>query len=181
MEKKYKFNELPKEVQEELIQENAEHNSEFFGDFIDDFWYDSFIKECEENGFEVEQDNIYWSGFYSQGDGAVFTGYIYIKKFCEKQDLEIPDNVTEDDCVEICRNTSHYMHENTAYISYNEYDSDYELDDNILDKMEDIRLELCHDFYDKIYNYHDKVTSEEYIKSYLIDRDDNYDENGWTI
>ena len=53
----------------------------------DDYWYecikDNLNGDLEEQGFRLDQ--MYFSGFWSQGDGACFTGrMVDWKKFCEK-------------------------------------------------------------------------------------------------
>jgi hypothetical protein len=48
----------------------------------DEWWYESTIDDAKEIGalMGIEIDNIYFSGFGSQGDGACFTGQYYYKK-----------------------------------------------------------------------------------------------------
>jgi len=175
--KRYKFKELPKEVQEEIIEEVANQNNEFFSDFIDEFWYAWFLTECKNNGFIVDVEDIQWSGFNSQGDGASFEGKIFIKNFCEKKGLKIPKNITEDDYLDICRASSHYVHENTCYIE-NMYDEEKEIDDKILSYMEETRVELCHDLYNGLYNYWCELTSVDYCRKYIINIDYYYTISG---
>jgi len=176
--KTYKFNELPEDVQQEMIEEYAEQQDESFMDFIDDEWYNSFIKECNDNGFIVDVENINWTGFNSQGDGAVFTGSINIKAFCEKNDIQVPEGITEDDQLEICRNTSHYSHEYTAYIdNYLDNLDDY-LDNDIFSQMEEKRISLCKDLYRSLHDYYDELVSEKCAREYFNDQDYDYDING---
>lgn len=67
----YKFDELSKDAQEKVIES-------FYDINIDYEWYemtvDQLKREGEEKGFDI--DNIYFSGFSSQGDGAMFEGSV---------------------------------------------------------------------------------------------------------
>ena len=67
----YKFNELSKDVQEKLIEKNRDIYTDF------DWYtviYDNFSQNVEQDyGIEINIENIKFSGFYSQGDGASFT------------------------------------------------------------------------------------------------------------
>jgi hypothetical protein len=70
-EKSYSFNELSPEAQREALDNYRDINV----DYLDwhDYVIDEFKEEMKEKfGFEV--DDVRYSGFYSQGDGASFTG-----------------------------------------------------------------------------------------------------------
>lgn len=67
----YKFNELRPDAQNRAISEWAEHG-------LHDEWWDSVYEQAKEDGkargFEI--DDIRFSGFWSQGDGASWTGRV---------------------------------------------------------------------------------------------------------
>lgn len=70
-EKSYSFNELSPEAQREALDNYRDINVEHpdWHDYV----IDEFKEEMKEKfGFEV--DDVRYSGFYSQGDGASFTG-----------------------------------------------------------------------------------------------------------
>jgi hypothetical protein len=71
-EKSYKFDELSPEAKQNAIDLNRDRNTEY-----DDWWQpiiEGFVEEMEEIGMtNVECE---FSGFYSQGDGASFTGEV---------------------------------------------------------------------------------------------------------
>ena len=87
IQKVYKFDELSEEVKEKVIQNYREGN-------LDYEWWNSYFDDFKEIGklMGIKIDNIYFSGFYSQGDGACFEGsYDYnkgsvkaIKKYAPK-------------------------------------------------------------------------------------------------
>ena len=65
----FSFDELPEESQQKLINGMRE-------DYEPDYShiYDNFIHEMNERyGACIDVDDIQWSGFWSQGDGASFT------------------------------------------------------------------------------------------------------------
>lgn len=69
--KVYKFEELSKEVQEKVIEKKRHINT-----YHD--WWDctecTFMETMTDLGFDV--DKVYFSGFWSQGDGAMFEGSV---------------------------------------------------------------------------------------------------------
>lgn len=82
--KVYKFDELSEDVQEQVVENNRDFN-------VDHEWwdstYDDFAAICDHMGIELktrpvklmgggirQKPCIWFSGFYSQGDGACFEG-----------------------------------------------------------------------------------------------------------
>jgi hypothetical protein len=66
--KLYKFDELSKEVQDKVLNKNRDINVyDDWHEFIIEDWINETIPS---KGFEAT--NIYYSGFWSQGDGAMF-------------------------------------------------------------------------------------------------------------
>lgn len=66
--KLYKFDELSKDVQEKVIEKNRDIN--VYDDWHEFILEDWIKEEIPSKGFEAT--NIYYSGFWSQGDGAMF-------------------------------------------------------------------------------------------------------------
>ena len=67
-----RFNNLPARVRDEILDKHRHWNVEHI-----DWWdgvYEQFGEDMEEIGIEV--DNMYFSGFWSQGDGACFEGRV---------------------------------------------------------------------------------------------------------
>ena len=65
----FTFDELPEESQHKLIegfrQDYDPHYSHIYDEFI--------LEMSEQYGADINVDDIQWSGFWSQGDGACFT------------------------------------------------------------------------------------------------------------
>lgn len=67
------FGELSPEIQEKVINYFRDR-----GPFIDyDFIIEDFCSVMEENGVNVDSKHVYFSGFYSQGDGSCFSGKVF--------------------------------------------------------------------------------------------------------
>jgi len=71
----YQFSELEEEAQEKAIEKFREHN-------LDYKWWDFTYDDAKEIAklMGIEIDRIYFSGFWSQGDGACFVGRYYYQK-----------------------------------------------------------------------------------------------------
>jgi hypothetical protein len=70
------FEELTNEQQQTAIERNRAYNVD-----IEDWWdgvYEDATRIAEILGIDIE--DIYFSGFWSQGDGACFTGNFYYNK-----------------------------------------------------------------------------------------------------
>ena len=66
------FSELSPELQAEVIEKFRYS----WNDFDPDFIIEDFCDAMEENGVDVLHKNVYFSGFYSQGDGSCFSGKV---------------------------------------------------------------------------------------------------------
>jgi len=187
--KLYKFDELDPDIQEQVIDKHREWNVD------DSWWYESMIDcytdELQKMGFN--KVSIYFSGFSSQGDGAVFE--------CKSIDFDtilttfIKENFRDiydwymDGLIEfgfsIYRYSSMYSHERTARfeIDYIEVTTDDELTqkeyDDLVEKysarinefgnwMEEWRYDYCHKIYKELENDYEYQTSDEAIKESLI-------------
>src|SRR5690606_10902815 len=75
--KVYQLHELSSEAQEKAIENLRNHEG-----YLDYKWWDSTYEDVKTIAalFGLEIDEIYFSGFYSQGDGACFEGYYSYKK-----------------------------------------------------------------------------------------------------
>jgi len=74
--KVYQFSELSEEAKAKALDKCRHWNVD------DSFWYESIIDDVKDIGkiLGIDIDNIYFSGFSNQGDGACFEGrYTYAK------------------------------------------------------------------------------------------------------
>lgn len=93
--------------------------------------YEMAIEDGKEKGFYI--DKIYFSGFYSQGDGASWTGQVDVRQWLEEN---YPDSIglsawcqlIQEDVVskfsKVEANNSHYCHESTMQFSDVEDETD---------------------------------------------------------
>ena len=73
----FKFMELPESAKEHAKQQYALHD-DWYEDTLDNYKNDEVLKA---QGFGIEE--IHFSGFYSQGDGACWQGYVQLPEFIE--------------------------------------------------------------------------------------------------
>ena len=175
----YKFEELSDEVQEEVLDKHRMYNVEY------DEWWDSVIEYWKEMldviGFEDAE--IFFSGFWSQGDGAVFEAEIDLDKVCshlmycdattysEARDLRAAALADQAGLIEevfIHRRDTRYSHENTATVSWC---ADYGFIDCVMELIEDFRLSLCQEIYISLEKEYEYLTSDEVVKECIIETD----------
>lgn len=172
----YSFDELSEKAKEKALQEHASHNDGFYAEHV----IDDAKSIAALMGWRIEQ--VYYSGFWSQGDGACFQGVLQYAKGCTKavkayapkdaelyriaqawQDLQkrnfyaISANV---------RHSGHYYHNGCTVFDCQDsrnssgYLENYEIEKGI--------MQIARDFMDWIYkqleNAYDYETSEESLK-----------------
>lgn len=74
----YSFEELSEKAKEKALQEHALHDDGFYAVYVND----DAKSIASLMGWRIEQ--IYYSGFWSQGDGACFQGVLQYAKGCAK-------------------------------------------------------------------------------------------------
>ena len=68
-----KWARLSAHAQQKLLEEHKNDNTDH------EWWdceYEDFVEQCDKKGVCVDPKKIYFSGFWSQGDGASFSGYV---------------------------------------------------------------------------------------------------------
>lgn len=120
----YTFDELSDKAKEHAIEQYARHGMDW------EWWdtvYDDAKEDGKEHGFDI--NDIRFSGFWSQGDGASWTGLVNISKFMEKHinadhplfaraqvyAILIQDGWI-DNVLEIRRSSYHYSHSHTMSV-----------------------------------------------------------------
>ena len=134
----YKYQDLSDSAKEKARQ--------WYLEGMDYEWYDGVyemvIEDGKEKGFYI--DKIYFSGFWSQGDGASWTGYVDVGAWLK---ANAPDSIgvsalvalVNTDYIEkhvrVSRSGSHYCHENTMDVGEVQFDGRF-YDGNQLDEVE---------------------------------------------
>jgi hypothetical protein len=171
----YKFNELSEEAKEKAIEKLYDINTDYE-------WYDFTYCDAKEIGaiIGIDINNIYFSGFSFQGDGACFEGsYSYkkgslkaIKKYAPKDEVlhQIAKNlqaIQSENFYKLhasIKHSGYYYHENCTNIDVYHCDDIYR---NITKETEGGIKEALRDFMRWIYSTlekeYDYLTSKENI------------------
>lgn len=181
---------------DELSEKAKEFARMHYGDTCLDYewWcgvYYDFIDDCKKYGLGVNYDDINFSGFCSQGDGASFTcDNIDIEKFIKYSGIKIryglPPIVISNTELTITRTDNMYYHENTVssnyqycYTGYHHIDAYLEnIAEKLQDKLEDLKNTLCLKLYDELEGEYDWLLSDEHIDEELREYDFEFYENG---
>lgn len=194
--KLYKFEELKPEVQEQVIEDNRYINVDFTN------WNDTRLNEwksqLKDMGFI--NVNIEYSGFYSQGDGASFTGRINnqesLIKLMEEIDkkkykpLRFAMRRGEVELTAWIKSINRqYSHERTKSLELDLTDMTYNMNPKRIDTLTDLandleteleekRLELSKEIYQDLKDDYESFTSDESVKETLIINEYQFLEGG---
>lgn len=108
----------------ELSDSAKQKARDWYIEGMDYEWWDSVYEMSKEDGYEKGFciDKIYFSGFWSQGDGASWTGQVDVRQWLEQN---YPDSIglsawcqlIQEDVIskhiKVEANNSHYCHEST--------------------------------------------------------------------
>lgn len=187
----YSFSELSKEVQSKLIKEYS--NDESFLDF--DFAERHTLREIENEAevMGIQDFDFRYSGFWSQGDGASFTGTLtkeLVVEILERESSSTFLHSAKDWAklygnnieVNIVRHSSMYVHENTVSCEF-EYDTD-ELEisredyERITGYLNNWKNNLCHKLYRRLLESYEELISDENITERLSELEEVFLSNG---
>lgn len=136
---------------EELTPKAQEKALAWFGESLDhDWWdctYDNAKEDGKEKGFDIE--DIRFSGFWSQGDGASWTGRVDLKQFLEhhlKEDHPdysryfVLQALLDEDWVHkhisVSRYGFHYVHSNTMRLDSTDFSAVDRLDETDEERLQ---------------------------------------------
>lgn len=185
----YTFQELSPEAQSVAIEKHQHINTNFE-------WWDSVndqFKEDAEKYFDI--DNIYFSGFWSQGDGAMFEYSSINAAFIDEiiNGLNLP--LWKKKILAAAYITGTGKHSGNYYHSGNcSHNIDYDyyqfnqhtnLHDFVNDQFNDIEelirdkyKNLCSELYNNLEREHEHLTSPDAIKETLICNEYEFTEDG---
>lgn len=193
----YTFDELSKEAKEHAIEKNRDINIEFWE------WYDDIylaFKEKYSDLFEIT--NMYFSGFWSQGDGAMFEyGGIndkLIDEFIGQLSLSPLRKKLVKEHIHFSgsgKQSGNYYHERSCSHSlYVEYDGTINCIhhvniDNFISELsldfeafiEERYIDLAHELYSMLESEYEWHTSNEAIEQCLIDMEYEFTKQGELI
>lgn len=181
--KLYAFEELSEKVQENLIQDNRDHETEH------DDWFEPITEGFEEDMKNAGFDDITigFTGFWSQGDGACFYGKVTdSQKLIEtlkeegyiEKELNIP--AIDDLSIRIIKTSRHYEHANTIVADLDGPDNEYDYS-HLEDTITKWARDKSNGLYETLEQYHEEITSNDYVKDYLVEQGEVFMENGKRI
>lgn len=184
-------NDVDDQQRSELIEKYRDINVDH------DWWdclYEDFKLDMQTKGITVDEMNF--TGFYSQGDGASFTGRIDMIQFMKVHELEqrymgaVFFAGQGELWGNILRGSSRYSHENTVSVNleadtYNNFEEDstrhevYEAMEEVLDSewkdLEEDVSEICkgymRDLYYKLREEYEYLTSDEVVWETIVAND----------
>lgn len=181
----YAFRELSKKVQDKIIQKYQDDGTYMPYDWYKDV-FDMFKDTMSETyGFDV--DNIQFSGFWSQGDGASFTGeFVDNNKAIDmllKKDTRLVNLLKEHvGSIEVIRVSHRYHHKYTVTASVEVTDwngmTDAEADAlenaclEIEKRLEVLKDTMCDQLYRELQEWYDNYNNEDFIRACLMDEND---------
>lgn len=194
---------LSAERRDALLEKHRNTNVEWW-----EWWdsvYEQFVESCTEKGIEVDthtietmsgkqaqRHSIYFSGFWSQGDGACFDGRVNDwPKFlvaCGRTDLVTMYEKLDCSLVLSWRHGGHYYHSGcTSFESDLYIENPFDEEDDVLQhatwdtitengdvfvRLEDDFIKYVRGLMDKLYKdleeEHDYLTSDEVVVEYIL-------------
>jgi hypothetical protein len=189
------FGDLSDSAKAKAIESNRDINVDH-EDWADPI-IEGFVEDME--GFGVSDVEVEYSGFWSQGDGASFTGRVRgeedkAKLVNESIGMKVPQEVLENIYISIKKNDTRYSHSHTMFAEV-EVDGEDEVeiyigpDVNItLDmeeqcepikvKVEDWAREKADELYRTLESHYNSLCSDEEVAETLISNEYEFDEEG---
>lgn len=190
--KVFQFAELSDAAKESALESLYNINTE------DSFWYECVIEQITDAGkmLGIDIDNVYFSGFSSQGDGAQFTGsYSYAKQSSQAIKAEWPKDsdlqLIADGLRELQRKNfyslsanvstnGHYSHEMCTDITV--YDGRIYSHAHAAADTDDSLSELLRDFmrwsYRRLETEHEWLSSTEMVRETIECNEYEFTESG---
>lgn len=187
--KLYTFDELSEEAKEKAINTHRDWN-------VDYYWWDFVYDDAKDIAsiIGIDIDNIWFSGFWSQGDGACFVGtYRYVPGSVKKikdhaphdtelhsiaKNLQITQSKAQYQLyASVRKNHFRHEHENSVDVSI-DHGWDYEFDESIARDLIDSLRDFMRWIYRRLEDEHRYLTSDEVVAETLVSNEVEFDENG---
>jgi len=188
--KVFTFEELSPAAKAVAIEEHRDINTH------DGWWepiFEGITEQAEAKGFHV--GNIYFSGFWSQGDGAMFEyttlGDTLLNNFVDQLDLSpMRKSWLRSQAFTQSEGThrGHYYHENCCSHNvdfepnFSTYGNFWEWIGSFADQFEKFVIaeykQLCGELYSRLEKYNDELSSDEAVAETIIDNEYEFTENG---
>lgn len=198
----YTFDELSDDIQEKVLDNNRDINTDFDG--WETFTLEDKTNELIEYGFHNPE--ILYSGFWSQGDGACFTGSLdndgllkFLEKTQEKTKYKKIVRAIESEklyvSIKITHNFQYYHEYSTSIEDYTEMQDNSELPEPLQKEWDAFMLSFsegrglyngregwyydqCQSIYKALEDTYNYLTSDEAVKDTTITNEYTFLENG---
>ena len=181
----YSFDELSEGAKTKALEHFRDINVEYDG------WHDPIIEGAQEDlkAMGYEDAKIFYSGFWSQGDGAIFTANVDITQWMKSQAKAVKKQYAELEpimhllSVGITQ-SGRYSHEMTMQCEVNTDAADdlNELDRILCNKLEDAILEDARSearrIYKNLQTYYEELTSDDQVIEAIKANDYEFEKNG---
>ncbi len=178
-----KFNELSKEAKELAIEQNNQINTDYdWWKWIEEEWREKLEKLGYANA------EIFFSGFYSQGDGACFTAEVVIEKWVKthKKGQRIAKLLAELNAGDLATITiKNNGRDSYATSTTVEYEGLSELSDKAYNQLEEVvqwikeeRETLGNELYQELQSNYEDLSSAEAISETLLANDCDFLKSG---
>lgn len=153
-------------------------------------------KECGRL-LGISIDNVYYSGFWRQGDGASFTGWYYYKKGASQairehapQDEELHKIADALQAIQRrhfysigaeIRQSGRYVHEMTMNASVFDTRTDFGASDDVAEQLLDVLRDFARWIYRSLEQEYEYHMEEETIAEYFAETGAEFDEDGWSV
>ena len=188
--KVYSFDELTEEAREKACQQIGDKMTD--NNWWWDDTYDLFVEKCKDYGMTIDVEDIQFSGFGSQGDGASFTcDDIDVEKLLKslgiKMDSKTMSKVLDYIEVNIIRTSWRAFHEQTVHteicidedaLEEEEEGIIHDIADTIECKIENLKDDLCQQLYDDLRREYNYFYSSEYVDEIAYENNMLFLENG---
>lgn len=190
--KLYKFSELSDEAKQKAIEKFSDINVDYeWWNFV----YEDFTEKAKNAGFDVSK--IYFSGFWSQGDGAMFeyslNGEKLVFDYIDSLSLSPLRKKWLKNWIDYSgsgKHSGHYYHQNccnhsiefcagvswSVAINVNNWIDSFA--EGFEDYVVDIYKDLCRDLYKSLEKEYEYLTSEEAIIETIECNEYDFLENG---
>ena len=188
----YEFRELPPEAQKKAI-DAVRYNEWYPREDYAEYVIEEFVSDRTNEGWKLDVNDVHYSGFSSQGDGACFDAaldiYSYLNFHGLTEKYPLITKLTLDGPyvwgkTHTNNYSNHYSHERTRYFEIDHDNEDTLVSDgSILEtdlpafrdeikalekEIEDDRYHLSNDLYRALEKEYDYQMSDEVITDYII-------------
>lgn len=191
----YEFEELSEKVQEKVLDSFRDIHTDF------DYWWDGAYEYWEETVLNEQFDDpkMYFSGFWSQGDGAMFEYSSVNSKLKDEAIDKVMSNESEllrtiyKDNIILCgggRQSGRNYHEKSVQhkwmlsleLGLNSYDNIVERFESYSDRLEEFIIERYEDLAKKLYEMLESeyyaLREDDVIKEHIIENNIEFLEDG---